>query len=102
MSPIHLRGLGIQRNQPEERTGLFRFRSSGFGQNGEWQDTEGNHSHTPTKQRAQTRGMGRHGSSTSATPTAQRPILVEPGTQKGSTGLYTEWCGMPYHFVSLD
>ncbi|MBW0522774.1 hypothetical protein O181_062489 [Austropuccinia psidii MF-1] len=39
--------LGIPRNQLEERTGLFRYRRPGFGQYGEMQDIEGNHSHTP-------------------------------------------------------
>ncbi|MBW0467393.1 hypothetical protein O181_007108 [Austropuccinia psidii MF-1] len=68
MSPVHLRGLGGPRNQPEERKGLFRFRRSGFGQYGEWKETQGNHSHTPIHLQAQqtphTRGLDRHGSRT--------------------------------------
>ncbi|MBW0483565.1 hypothetical protein O181_023280 [Austropuccinia psidii MF-1] len=86
MSPVHQRDLSIPRNQPEERKGLLRSRRSGFGQHGEWQDTEGNHSHTPIQQRAQTRGLARHGSSTSAPPTSQRPILVEHGAQRVQLG----------------
>ncbi|MBW0505396.1 hypothetical protein O181_045111 [Austropuccinia psidii MF-1] len=68
MSPVHLRDLGIPWNQPEERTVLFRSRRSGIGQHGEGKETQVNNSHTPIKlpiqQRPQTRGLGRHGSST--------------------------------------
>ncbi|MBW0479386.1 hypothetical protein O181_019101 [Austropuccinia psidii MF-1] len=49
MSPVHLRNLGFQRNQPEDREGLSRTRRPGrghLGQSGGWQDTEGNHSHS--------------------------------------------------------
>ncbi|MBW0498673.1 hypothetical protein O181_038388 [Austropuccinia psidii MF-1] len=45
MSPVHLRYLGFQRNQPEDREGLSRARRTGrghLGQSGGWQDTEGN------------------------------------------------------------
>ncbi|MBW0504808.1 hypothetical protein O181_044523 [Austropuccinia psidii MF-1] len=48
MSPVHLRNLAFQRNQPEAREGLSRTRRRGkvhVGQSGEWQDTEGNHTH---------------------------------------------------------
>ncbi|MBW0462886.1 hypothetical protein O181_002601 [Austropuccinia psidii MF-1] len=31
MSPVHLRDLEVPMNKPEERTGLFRARRSGFG-----------------------------------------------------------------------
>ncbi|MBW0590664.1 hypothetical protein O181_130379, partial [Austropuccinia psidii MF-1] len=61
MSPVHLRTLVVPRNQPEERTGLFRTRRSGFGQHGKWQDTQGNHAHTPIQlpipPKPQTRGL---------------------------------------------
>ncbi|MBW0536577.1 hypothetical protein O181_076292 [Austropuccinia psidii MF-1] len=72
-------------SQLEERKGLFRCGRSGFGQQGEWQDTEGNHAHTPinlpVKKRPQSRRLDRHGSSTSALPTPQRPVPVEHVTQ---------------------
>ncbi|MBW0530313.1 hypothetical protein O181_070028 [Austropuccinia psidii MF-1] len=45
MSTVHLRNLGFQTNQPEEREGLSRTRRPGrghLGQGGGWQDTEGN------------------------------------------------------------
>ncbi|MBW0559901.1 hypothetical protein O181_099616 [Austropuccinia psidii MF-1] len=73
MPPVHLRDLGIPRNQPEEREGLFRSRRSGFGEHDRGQDTQGDHSYTPIhlpiQKRTQTRGLERHGSSTSAPPT---------------------------------
>ncbi|MBW0471914.1 hypothetical protein O181_011629 [Austropuccinia psidii MF-1] len=85
MSPVHLKYLGALRNQPEERTGLFRSRAPGFGQHSELQDTQVNHSHTPInlpiQQNPQTRGLDRHGSSTSAPPTPQRPVPIENGKQ---------------------
>ncbi|MBW0578697.1 hypothetical protein O181_118412, partial [Austropuccinia psidii MF-1] len=49
MSPIHLRNLGFQRKQPEDREGLSRARRPGRGQlgySGGRQDTEGNHTHS--------------------------------------------------------
>ncbi|MBW0532543.1 hypothetical protein O181_072258 [Austropuccinia psidii MF-1] len=86
MSPIPLRGLGIPRNQPEERRGLFKSRIPGFRQYDEWQDTEKNHSHTPInlpiQQRPQNRGLDLHGSSTSDPPTPQIPVPVEYGAQE--------------------
>ncbi|MBW0581987.1 hypothetical protein O181_121702 [Austropuccinia psidii MF-1] len=48
MSPIHLRNLGFQRNQPEGREGLSRTRRPGrgyLGDSGGWKDTEGNDIH---------------------------------------------------------
>ncbi|MBW0475280.1 hypothetical protein O181_014995 [Austropuccinia psidii MF-1] len=64
MSPVHLRNLGIPRNQPEDRQCLFRTRRSGAGhleQSGGWQDTQGNHTHSaihlPIQQKTQTRGL---------------------------------------------
>ncbi|MBW0575389.1 hypothetical protein O181_115104 [Austropuccinia psidii MF-1] len=35
MPPVYLRNLGIQRNQPEDREGLFRTRRPGRGHLGE-------------------------------------------------------------------
>ncbi|MBW0484494.1 hypothetical protein O181_024209 [Austropuccinia psidii MF-1] len=43
MSPVHLRSLGIPRNQPEDRDGLSRTRRPGgghLGHSGGWQDIE--------------------------------------------------------------
>ncbi|MBW0465612.1 hypothetical protein O181_005327 [Austropuccinia psidii MF-1] len=49
MSPVHLRNLGFQRNQPEDREVLSRARRPGrghLGHSGGWQDTEENHTHS--------------------------------------------------------
>ncbi|MBW0469331.1 hypothetical protein O181_009046 [Austropuccinia psidii MF-1] len=90
MSPVHLRELGIPRNQPEERTGLFRSRRSGFGKYDEWKDIKGNNAHTPIQlqiqQIHQARGVDRHGSSTSAPLTSQIPVPVKNGTHKVQPG----------------
>ncbi|MBW0506147.1 hypothetical protein O181_045862 [Austropuccinia psidii MF-1] len=48
MSPPHLRNLGIPRNQPKDRQGLFIARRPGtghLGQNSGLQDTDRNHTH---------------------------------------------------------
>ncbi|MBW0567247.1 hypothetical protein O181_106962 [Austropuccinia psidii MF-1] len=61
MSPVHLRDLGFQRNQPEDREGLSRTRRPGrghLGHSGGWQDIEGNHTNSaiciPIQQKPQT------------------------------------------------
>ncbi|MBW0541705.1 hypothetical protein O181_081420 [Austropuccinia psidii MF-1] len=89
MSPVHLRNLGFQRNQPEYREGLSRTRKPGRGHLGHsvgWQDTEVNHTHSsihfPIPQEPQTRGLERHESSSSAPQTPQRFILMEHGQQE--------------------
>ncbi|MBW0583258.1 hypothetical protein O181_122973 [Austropuccinia psidii MF-1] len=89
MSPVHLRNLGLQRNQPEDREGLSRTRRPGrghLGHSGGWKDTEGNHTHSsihfPFQQEPQTRGLERNGSSSSAPPTPQRFISMEHGQQE--------------------
>ncbi|MBW0535334.1 hypothetical protein O181_075049 [Austropuccinia psidii MF-1] len=89
MSPIHLRNLGFQRNQPEDREGLSRIRRPGrghLGHSGGWQDTEGNHTHSaiyfPNQQEPQARGLERHGSSSSAPPTPQGPFSMEHRQQE--------------------
>ncbi|MBW0470044.1 hypothetical protein O181_009759 [Austropuccinia psidii MF-1] len=89
MSPVHLRSLGFQRKQPEDREGLSRTRRPGRGQlghSGGWQDIEGNHTHSaiciPTKQEPQTRGLERYGSNSSAPPTPQRFISMEHGQKE--------------------
>ncbi|MBW0578686.1 hypothetical protein O181_118401 [Austropuccinia psidii MF-1] len=83
MSPVHLR------NQPEDREGLFRTRRSVRGHllhSGQWQDTEGNPTHSaihlPIQQRPQTRGLEGYGSSSSAPPTPQRYFPMENGQQE--------------------
>ncbi|MBW0481992.1 hypothetical protein O181_021707 [Austropuccinia psidii MF-1] len=64
MSPVHLRNLGIPRNQPEDKEGLSRTRRPGgghLGQSGGWKNIEGNHTHSaihfPIQQKPQTRGL---------------------------------------------
>ncbi|MBW0504552.1 hypothetical protein O181_044267 [Austropuccinia psidii MF-1] len=68
MSPVHLRNLGIPRNQKEDREGLSRTRipeRGHLGHIGRWQDTEGknNHSaiHLPIQQTPQSRGLEGYG-----------------------------------------
>ncbi|MBW0545038.1 hypothetical protein O181_084753 [Austropuccinia psidii MF-1] len=89
MSAVHLRNLGFQRNQPEDREGLSRTRRPGGGHLGPsvgWQDIEGNHTHSsihiPIQQKPQTRGLEGYGSSSSAPPTPQRPLQMEHGEQE--------------------
>ncbi|MBW0537629.1 hypothetical protein O181_077344 [Austropuccinia psidii MF-1] len=99
MSPVHLRNLGFQRNQPDDREVLSITRRPGrghLGHSGGWQDTEGNNTHPaihfPIQQEPQTRGLERYGSSSSAPPTPQRFISMEheqhevqPGIPLGRT-----------------
>ncbi|MBW0557499.1 hypothetical protein O181_097214 [Austropuccinia psidii MF-1] len=94
MSPVHLRNLGFKRNQPEDREGFSRTRRPGrghLGHSGGWQDTEGNHTHPAIhfsiQQEPQTRGLERHGSSSSAPPTPQRFISMEHGQQEVQPGI---------------
>ncbi|MBW0522140.1 hypothetical protein O181_061855 [Austropuccinia psidii MF-1] len=68
MSPVHLRNLGILRNQPEEREGLSRTRRPGrghLGHSGGWQHTEENHNHSAIhlsiQQKPQTSGLEGYG-----------------------------------------
>ncbi|MBW0583701.1 hypothetical protein O181_123416 [Austropuccinia psidii MF-1] len=94
MSPAYLRDLGFQRNQPEDREGFSRARRPGrghLGHHGGWQDTEGSHTHPalyfPIQQEPQTKGLERHGSSSSAPPTPQRFISMEHGQQEALPGI---------------
>ncbi|MBW0560374.1 hypothetical protein O181_100089 [Austropuccinia psidii MF-1] len=94
MSPVHLRGLGFQRNQPEDREGLSRTRRHERGhlvQSSGWQNNEGDNINlaiqTPIKQKPQTRGLKRHGSSSSAPPTPQGLISMEHGQQEVQPGI---------------
>ncbi|MBW0493095.1 hypothetical protein O181_032810 [Austropuccinia psidii MF-1] len=97
MSAVHLRNLGLQRNQPEDRKGLSRTRRPGrghLGNSGGWQDTEGNHTHPsinlPIQQERQNKGLERHGSSSSAPPTPQRFILIEHGQKEEKTRIQAQ------------
>ncbi|MBW0512960.1 hypothetical protein O181_052675 [Austropuccinia psidii MF-1] len=111
MSPVHLRNLGFQRNQPEDREGLIRNRRPGrghLGQSCEWQDNEGNQPHSathfPTQQDPQTRGLERDGLSISAPPTPQRFISMEHGEQEVQPGisLGRTWSKLPEDLSQRD
>ncbi|MBW0511013.1 hypothetical protein O181_050728 [Austropuccinia psidii MF-1] len=89
MSPVHLRNLGFQRNQPEDREGFSITRRPGerhLGHSGGLQDIEGNHTHSaihiPIQKRPQTRGLEGYGSSSSDPPTPQRNFSMEHGQQE--------------------
>ncbi|MBW0484283.1 hypothetical protein O181_023998 [Austropuccinia psidii MF-1] len=89
MSPIHLRNLGIPRNQPKDREGLSRARRPGrghLGHSGGWKETEGNYTHSsihlPIQQKPQTRGLEGYGSRFSAPPNPQRYFIMEHGQQE--------------------
>ncbi|MBW0491109.1 hypothetical protein O181_030824 [Austropuccinia psidii MF-1] len=88
MSPVHLRDLGFQRHQPEDREGFSRTRRPGrghLGHSGGWQDIEGYHTHSaihiPIQWKPKNRGLEGYGSSSSAPPTPQRPFSMEHGQQ---------------------
>ncbi|MBW0571685.1 hypothetical protein O181_111400, partial [Austropuccinia psidii MF-1] len=94
MSPAHLRDLGFQRNQPEDRERFSRTRRPGrrhVGHSGGWQDTEANHTHSaihfPIQQEPQPRGLERYVSSSSAPPTPQRFISMDHGQQEVQPGI---------------
>ncbi|MBW0474776.1 hypothetical protein O181_014491 [Austropuccinia psidii MF-1] len=94
MSPVHLRDLGFQRHQPEDREGLSRTRRPGrghLGHSGGWQDIEGNHTHSAIhisiQQKPQTIGLEGYVSSSSAPPTPQRPFSMEHGQQEAQPGI---------------
>ncbi|MBW0585150.1 hypothetical protein O181_124865 [Austropuccinia psidii MF-1] len=89
MSPVHLRDLGFQRNQPEDREGLSRTRRRGrgnLGHSGGWQDIRGNNTHSAIhisiQKKPQTRGLEGYGPSSSAPPTPHRPFAMEHGQQE--------------------
>ncbi|MBW0566775.1 hypothetical protein O181_106490 [Austropuccinia psidii MF-1] len=106
MSSVHLRNIGIPRNQPEDIQGLFRTRRTGYlGHSGGWKDTKGNHSHSaihvPIQHKPQTRGMEGYGSSPSAPPTPQRYFPMEHGQQEvqPSITLGRTWRNLPEGIV---
>ncbi|MBW0582240.1 hypothetical protein O181_121955 [Austropuccinia psidii MF-1] len=81
-------------NQPEDRKCLSRTRRPGrghLGHSGGWKETEGNQTHPAIhfqiQQEPQTRGLKRHGSSSSAPPTPQRFISMEHGKQEVQSGI---------------
>ncbi|MBW0529025.1 hypothetical protein O181_068740 [Austropuccinia psidii MF-1] len=89
MSPVHLRNLGFQRNQPEDRESLSRTRRPGvghLGQSGGWKDIEGNHTHSAIhikiQHKPQTRGLEGYGSGSAASLTPQRPFSMQHGQQE--------------------
>ncbi|MBW0527145.1 hypothetical protein O181_066860 [Austropuccinia psidii MF-1] len=111
MSPVHLRDLGFQSNQPEDREGLSRARRPGrghLGHSGGWQNNEGDNInpaiHTPTQQELQTKGLGGYGSSSSAPPTPQRFISMEHGQQEvqPSISLGRTWSKFPEDLSQRD
>ncbi|MBW0544328.1 hypothetical protein O181_084043 [Austropuccinia psidii MF-1] len=111
MSPVHLRNLGFQSKQPEDREGVSRTRRPGkghIGHSGGWQDTEGNHTHSaihfPIQQEPQTTGLERYGSSSSAPPTPQRLISMEYGQQEVQPGipLARTWSKFPEDISQRD
>ncbi|MBW0559283.1 hypothetical protein O181_098998 [Austropuccinia psidii MF-1] len=94
MSPVHLRDLGFQRHNPEDREGLSRTRRperGHLGHSGGWQDIEGNNSHSaihiPIEHKPQTRVLEGYRSSSSALPTPQRPFSMEHGQQEAQPGI---------------
>ncbi|MBW0463437.1 hypothetical protein O181_003152 [Austropuccinia psidii MF-1] len=111
MSPVHLRNLSCQRNQPEDREGFSRTKRPERGRLGHscgWQDTEGNNTHSaihfPIQQERQSRGLERHGSSSSAPPTPQRFISMEHGQQEVQPGipLGRTWRKLPEDLSQRD
>ncbi|MBW0590028.1 hypothetical protein O181_129743 [Austropuccinia psidii MF-1] len=100
MSLVHLRSLGIPRNQPGEREGFSIARRPGGGHVGHsvgWKNIEGNHTHSAIhstiQQKPQTRVQEGYGSSSSAPPTPQRSFPMEHGKQevKSSIPLGRTW-----------
>ncbi|MBW0570147.1 hypothetical protein O181_109862 [Austropuccinia psidii MF-1] len=91
MSPVYLKDLGFQRNQPEHREGLSTARRPGRGHLG--------HSEEP-----QTRGLERYGSSSSAPPTPQRFVSMEYGQQDVQPGisLGRTWSKLPEYLSQRD
>ncbi|MBW0463050.1 hypothetical protein O181_002765 [Austropuccinia psidii MF-1] len=111
MSPVHLRSLGISRNQPEDRKGFSRTRrpvGGHLGHSGGWQDIEGNHTHSAIhfqiQQKPQSRGLEGYGSSSSAPPTPQRSFPIEHGQKEvqPSIPLGRPWSKFPEDMSQRD
>ncbi|MBW0543310.1 hypothetical protein O181_083025 [Austropuccinia psidii MF-1] len=108
MSPVHLRDLGFQRNQREDREGLSRKRRPGrghLGNSGGWQYTDRNPTHSainfPIQQEPQTRGLERYASSSSAPPIPQRFISMEHGKQEFQPGIPLAELGASFQKICL-
>ncbi|MBW0472485.1 hypothetical protein O181_012200 [Austropuccinia psidii MF-1] len=111
MSPVNLRDLGFQRNQPEDRKALSSTTRAGrghLGHSGGWQDTEGDHTHSainfPIQQEPQTRGLERYGSSSSTPQTPKRFLSMEHGQQEVQPGipLGRTWIKFPEDMSQRD
>ncbi|MBW0548623.1 hypothetical protein O181_088338 [Austropuccinia psidii MF-1] len=111
MSHVHLRNLGFQRSQTEDRECLSRARRPGggdLGHSGGLQDFKGNNTHPvihfPIKQETQTGGLETYGSSSSSPPTPQRFISMEHGQQevKPGTPLGRTWSKLPEDLSQRD
>ncbi|MBW0573913.1 hypothetical protein O181_113628 [Austropuccinia psidii MF-1] len=108
MSPVHLRNLGFQRNQQEDREGFSRTRRPGrghLGHSGGWKDTEGNHTHSaihfPIQQEPKTRGLERYGSSSSAPQTPQRFTSMEMENKRFNLASHWEGLGASWNKIFL-
>ncbi|MBW0581116.1 hypothetical protein O181_120831, partial [Austropuccinia psidii MF-1] len=106
-----VKDFGLQRNQPEDREGLSRARRPERGHLGHssgWQNNEGDNInpdiHTPIQWKPQTRGLERHGSSSSVLPTPQGPIPMEHGQQDVQTGISVgrTWSKFPEDMYQRD
>ncbi|MBW0545031.1 hypothetical protein O181_084746 [Austropuccinia psidii MF-1] len=111
MSPVHLRNLCFQSIHPDDRESLLRTRrpeGGHLGHSGGWQDTEGNHTHSPIhipiQQKPQTRGLEVYVSGSSAPTTPQRPFSMEHGKQevKPSIPLGRTWGKFPDDMSQRD
>ncbi|MBW0564081.1 hypothetical protein O181_103796 [Austropuccinia psidii MF-1] len=111
MSPVYLRDLGFQSNQPEDREGLSRTTRPGrghLGHSGGWQNNEGDNInsaiHTSIEQEPQPKGLEAYGSSSSAPPTPQRFISMEHRQQEGQPGssLGRTWSTLPEDLSQRD
>ncbi|MBW0574855.1 hypothetical protein O181_114570 [Austropuccinia psidii MF-1] len=111
MSPVYLRDLGFQRNQPEDREGLSGTRRPGrghLGHSGRWKKNEGDNInpaiHTPIQQEPQTRGLEGYGTSSSDPPTPQRFISMERGQKEvqPSISLGRTWSKLPEDLSQRD
>ncbi|MBW0551476.1 hypothetical protein O181_091191 [Austropuccinia psidii MF-1] len=95
----------------EDREILSRTRRPGrghLGHSGGWQNTEGNHTHPaihfPIQQEAQTRGLERYRSSSSAPPFPQRFLSMEHGQQEvqPDISLGRTWIKLPEDLSQRD
>ncbi|MBW0585016.1 hypothetical protein O181_124731 [Austropuccinia psidii MF-1] len=111
MSPIYLRDLGFQRNQPEDRAGLSRTRRPGrghLGHSGGWKNNEGDNINpaicTPIQQEPQPRGLEGYESSSPAPPTPQIFVSMEHGKQEVQPGisLCRTWSKLPEDLSQRD